>query len=132
MLTRPISIGGDDMPGAGFEVRWAEGLPVVSAPAEIDTTNADELRRAMLSCVNEEHATLVVDMTKTTFCDSAGMKELVQAHKEAAAAGGEVRLVVGTVSVMRVLALVGADQVLPIFTDLDEALADGPGPEDYT
>jgi anti-sigma B factor antagonist len=114
------------MTGGDFEIRWSEGLPVVSAPDEIDTTNADALREALASCVDGGHATLVVDMSTTIFCDSAGMKELVQAHKDALAAGGEVRLVVGTAPVMRVLALVGADQVLPIFTDLDEALSDAP------
>ena len=112
------------MAGADYEVRWAEGLPVVSAPAEIDTANAGELREALKSCTDAGHATLIIDMTNTTFCDSHGMKELVLAHRDAVNAGGEVRLVIGTVSVMRVMALVGADRVLPIFTSLDEALAD--------
>jgi anti-sigma B factor antagonist len=128
MLTRSIVIGGDEMAGAGYEVRWAEGLPVVSAPAEIDTTNAAELREVLRSCTEAGHATLIVDMAKTAFCDSVGMKELVLAHRDAVNAGGEVRLVIGTVSVMRVMALVGADRVLPIFTSLDEALADVASP----
>jgi anti-sigma B factor antagonist len=126
MLAHPIRVGGDEMTGGSFDIRWAEGLPVVAAPAEIDTTNADALREALASCLDGGNATMVVDMSTTIFCDSAALKELVQAHKDALAAGGEVRLVVGAAPVMRVLALVGADQVLPIFTELDEALSDAP------
>jgi anti-sigma B factor antagonist len=97
-------------------------MPVVPAPAEIDVTNAGDLREAMRSCIDAGHTTLVVDMSETTFCDSAGMGQLVQAHQQAVAAGGEVRLVIGAVSVMRLLAIVGVDRVVPVFTSLDEAV----------
>jgi anti-sigma B factor antagonist len=117
-----VCIGGGDVPGTAYEVRWVEGVPVVWAPAEIDVTNAAGLRRAMHSCTDAGHTTLVVDMSETTFCDSAGVDQLVQAHRQAVAAGGEVRLVVGTTSVMRVLAIIGVDRVVPVFTSLDEAV----------
>ena len=95
---------------------------MISAPAEVDISNADELQRAMRSCTDAEHATLVVDMSETTFCDSAAVNQLVRAQKRAAAAGGEVRLVISTASVMRLLAIIGVDRVLPIFTSLEDAV----------
>jgi anti-sigma B factor antagonist len=119
------------MPGAGFEIRLADGVPVVSAPAEIDVTNAGRLGQAIRSCADAGHTTQVVDMSETTFCDSAGLEQLVQAHRQAVATGGELRLVIGTASVMRILALVGADRMMPIFTSLDDALEQevpAPGP----
>jgi anti-sigma B factor antagonist len=124
VLVYPTRIGGGDMPGTGYEIRWVDGLPVVSAPAEIDLTNAGDLREAMQSCLDADHATLVVDMSETTFCDSAGVEQLVRASRQAVAAGGEVRLAVGAVSVMRLLAIVGVDRMLPIFTSLDEAVTE--------
>jgi anti-sigma B factor antagonist len=116
------------MPGTGYEVRWVDGVPVVSAPAEIDITNAGDLREAMRSCLDAGHTTLVVDMSETTFCDSAGVDQLVQANRQAVAAGGEVRLVIGAASVMRLLAIVGVDRVVPIFTNLDEAVTEMSAP----
>lgn len=110
------------MPGTGHEIRWVDGLPVASAPAELDITNAGDLGEAMRSCLDAGHTTLVVDMSETTFCDSAGVEQLVQANQQAVAAGGEVRLVIGAVPVMRLLAIVGVDRVVPIFTSLDEAV----------
>jgi anti-sigma B factor antagonist len=112
------------MPGTGFEISRVDEVPVVSAPAEIDVTNAGGLREAMRSCLDAGHTTLVVDMSETTFCDSAGVEQLVQANRQAVAAGGEVRLVIGAVSVMRLLAIVGVDRMLPVFTSLDEAVTE--------
>jgi anti-anti-sigma factor len=82
----------------------------------------------MQSCTDPEHTTLVVDMSETTFCDSAGVSELVQAHKRAEAAGGEVRLVISGASVMRLLAIIGVDRVLPIFTSLEDAIEEASAP----
>jgi anti-sigma B factor antagonist len=101
---------------------------VVSAPAEVDITNVNGLLQAMQSCTDPEHTTLVVDMSETTFCDSAGVSELVQAHKRAEAAGGEVRLVISGASVMRLLAIIGVDRVMPIFTSLEDAVEEASAP----
>lgn len=102
-------------------------LPVVvSAPAEIDACNAAELRAALAA--HGSCPAVVVDMFQTVFCDSAGIRALVQARRQAEAVDGEVRLVITSVSVLRVFALTGADQLFPIFTSLPAALDDGTGP----
>jgi anti-sigma B factor antagonist len=116
------------MPGTGYEISWVDGVPVVSAPAEVDVTNVEELLQAMRACTHPEHATLVVDMSETTFCDSAGFSQLVQAHRRAAAAGGEVRLVISAASVMRLLSIIGVDRIMPIFTNLEDAIEEAPAP----
>lgn len=58
------------------------GVPVVAAPAEIDITNADGLRSALLKAAADGPSTLVVDMTQTQFCDSSGLHALIAAHKK--------------------------------------------------
>ena len=69
------------------------------------------------------HATFVVDMTGTQFCDSVGLGVLVRAHNRALAEGGELRLVIpASAMVLRVFALTGIDRVIPNFPGLDEAL----------
>ena len=101
-----------------------DGVPVVAAPAEIDITNAEGLRSALLRAAAAGSGTLVVDMTQTRFCDSSGLHALVAAHKSARAEGREVLLVVPAAAVLRVFAITGMDQVIPNFASLDEALAD--------
>ena len=57
----------------GFPVRITRGVPVVTAPEEIDITNASQLRAALLHAAARPGPALVVDMTRTRFCDSAGL-----------------------------------------------------------
>jgi anti-sigma B factor antagonist len=111
------------MPGDGFPVEVVEGVPVVAAPEEIDITNAEPLRSALLNAAANGHRTLVVDMTRTRFCDCSGLHTLLAAHKRAEAEGGEVLLVMAGPAVLRVFALTGADRMIPHFTSLPGALA---------
>jgi anti-anti-sigma factor len=102
-------------------------VPVVAAPEEIDASNANWLRAALLEAAARGHATFVVDMTRTRFCDSAGLGVLVRAHNRAQAEGGELRLVIpASAFVLRVFALTGIDRVIPNFPGLDEALEPAP------
>jgi hypothetical protein len=52
------------MPDNSFPVEVL-GVPVVAAPEEIDITNAEALRSALLTAAAGGHGALVVDMTRT-------------------------------------------------------------------
>jgi len=109
------------MPDDSFPVEMAGGVPVMAAPEEIDITNAGALRSALLTAAASGPAALVVDMTRTRFCDSSGLHVLIAAHRRAGAEGREVLLVIPS-TVLRVFALTGMDTVIPNFTSLAEAL----------
>ena len=111
------------MPDNGFLVDVVGGVPVVATPEEIDITNAEALRSALLQAAARGSGTLAVDMTRTRFCDSSGPHALLAAHKRAEAAGGEVLLVIPSALVLRVFALTGVDHMIPNFASLAEALA---------
>ena len=100
------------------------GVPVVTAPEEIDVTNAPALRVALLAAATPGRGTLVVDMTRTRFCDSAGLHALVAAHERAQAEGGELRLALPAAGVLRVFEITGLHRVIPSFRSLEQALAD--------
>jgi anti-sigma B factor antagonist len=117
----------------GVPVEVLSGVPVVAAPAEIDITNAAGLRAALAQAAGNGPGTLVVDLTRTQFCDSAGMHALVDAHKRARAEGGQVLLAVSGAAVPRILEITGIDRVLPRYDSVAEALAcvpvvETPGP----
>src|SRR5437763_1583653 len=69
-------------------------MPVVTPPEEIGARNADRLRVILLEAAARGRARLVVDMTGTRFCASAGISELIRAHKRALAESGELRPVI--------------------------------------
>jgi anti-anti-sigma factor len=112
------------MRGDSFSVELVRGVPVVTAPEEIDITNAGGLRAGLLEAAG--HPAFVVDMTRTRFCDSAGIQALVEAHKRAQAAGGQVLLAMSGAAVPRIFSLTGVDRVIPSFTSLAEALRHAP------
>ena len=79
-----------------FPVEVVDGVAVVTAPEEIDITNAPELRAALLEAAAHGNSTLVADLTGTQFCDSSGLHTLLAAHKRAQAEGSELVLVMST------------------------------------
>jgi len=105
-----------------FPVAVVRGVPVVTVPAEVDVTTVAGLRAALLEAAAAGSPVLVVDMTRTRFCDSAALHVLVDAHKRARADGGEILLAVSGDAVQRILAITGIDLVIPNFSSLDEAL----------
>jgi len=52
------------MPDDKFPVAVVGGVPVLAAPEDIDITNAEALRSALLKEASNGHGTLVVDMTR--------------------------------------------------------------------
>jgi anti-anti-sigma factor len=103
------------------------GVPVVTAPAEVDATNAAGLRAILLEWQARGHTTVVVDLTGTQFCDSAGLSELVWAHKRAVADGGGLRLVMtGDGAVVRIVTVTGLDRLIPRYVTVKQALGQAP------
>ena len=103
------------------------GVPVAKAPAEIDIVNAEQLRTVLREAGTRGHATVVLDMTGTRFCDSEGFSVLVAVHKWALAEVGGLRLVIPASSpVLRVFRTTGLGRFIPWFASLEQALPTGP------
>ncbi|HEY2553565.1 MAG TPA: STAS domain-containing protein [Streptosporangiaceae bacterium] len=112
------------MPDVKFPTQLVAGVPVVAAPEEIDITNAEEMRSALLKAAANGQRAIVMDMTQTKFCDSYGLNTLVAAHRRAEAEGRELLAVIPGSAVLRIFALTGIDRVIPNFASLADALAE--------
>jgi hypothetical protein len=84
------------MPESGCRIQVASGVAVVTAPAEIDIAAVTNLRTALLQAAIGAPPAVVVDMSQTRLCDSAGLNLLVRVHKRAL-----------------VFAVTGVDRVIP-------------------
>lgn len=109
-------------------VRWSGRNAVVTMPTEIDLTNSASLDDLLAGVAAQSPATITVDLTGTSFCDSAGINVLVRAHHLAAGNGGELRIALGESPVARIIQLVGLDQIMPIYPDVQQSL-EAPGPK---
>jgi anti-sigma B factor antagonist len=104
-------------------VLWIGQVAIVTLPAEIDVNNADTVRDDLLSILTRGATLLVADLSKTTFCDSAGVSALVRTFRRAADSGSGMRLVVSTPAVQRVLSITGVDRLVDIFPSVSASLA---------
>jgi anti-sigma B factor antagonist len=112
------------MTAEGVQVRWMGEQAVVTMPAEIDAVSAGTVRQAVLAEASHGAVVLIIDMSATTFCDSAGVQVIIDAYKRAAAS--HTRLLLVVTAVRRIFTLVGMDQLIPIYPTLEAALADAP------
>lgn len=110
------------MPEDCFPVLWSGSVAVVRTPAEVDVTNADQMREALLSVLNLGAATVIVDMTRATFCDSAGVSALVRAQRRASASDARLRVATQSATVLRLFALIGLTTVIDVHPDVATAL----------
>lgn len=100
-------------------------LPVVTVPmpAEMDMSNALSVGAELWLAVESGAATVIADMSETTFCDSSGLGALVQADRAAKARGTQLRVAAASERVRQVLALSKLDGVLSIYASLGAALS---------
>lgn len=111
------------MSRAHYPVLWIGQVAVVTLPAEMDVTNSDMVREDLLSVMNQGAVLLIADMSKTNFCDSAGVTALVRTFRRASASENTLRLVVSTPAVQRVLSITGVDRLVDIFPSVAASLA---------
>ena len=103
-------------------MRWSGTLAVMTMPAEIDVANEREVGEVLNSLLGRQPSPLVVDMSGTRFCDSAGIAALVRAWKRAQVLDVPLRVAAPAESVLRVLRVLGATSLLDIYPSLNAAL----------
>ncbi len=104
-------------------VRWLNRHAIVELPEHIDLSNVGEIREQLLSIVNREVLVLVVDMSAAVSCDHAGSDALARVYQRALASGTELRLVVASEFVRRVLSVNGVDRLISLYPTVETALA---------
>jgi anti-sigma B factor antagonist len=104
-------------------VFWSDHVAVIRMPDEVDITISDEVREELLAVLNQGASALVLDMTRTTFCDSSGVNALVRTRHRATASEAELRVATNSPAVLRVFGLVGLTQVIDVHPDVSTALA---------
>lgn len=95
---------------------------MVRLPPELDAHSALATGMELLTALRAGPGVVIADVTGSTFCDGAGARMLAEAHREAVAAGAELRIAV-SLPVLRVLALTRLDAGLVLYLTVGAALA---------
>ena len=113
-------------------MQWTGRQAVVTLPEHIEAANAGQIGEQLLSVINRGAAALIADMTATLSCDYSGADAMVRAYQRALVSGTQLRLVVTTPVVRRVLSVHGLDRLILIYPSLDAAIAAGRQPPSAT
>ncbi|OQD53639.1 anti-anti-sigma factor [Streptomyces phaeoluteigriseus] len=98
------------------------GIRVVAVQGEIDHAVKDMLSEALLPCDGPVPLRTVVDLSGVTFMDSSGINVFVAAHQAANDDQGWLRIAGAQESVLRLLEIVGLDEVIGCHPTVDQAL----------
>ena len=97
---------------------------VVVLAGEVDATNSDEMYGVLESVVTQHPRLLIVDISELSFMDSTGLRMLLRSSRTLDQQGGVLALAAPQTAVARVLQLTRADQLIPVYQSVADAIAD--------
>ena len=95
---------------------------LVSVSGESDLYTAPQLKGEVLRLIGAGSNRLVVDLTRTSFVDSATLGVLLGGLKRLRPKGGEIVLVIADPNIRKIFEITLLDRVFPIVDTLPEAL----------
>jgi anti-sigma B factor antagonist len=99
-------------------------IPVVTIDGEIDASNAEEIADRLREALSNRSQALVVDLSPTTYIDSAGINVLFELSVALRERQQQLHMVVGPASpIARMIAIVGLDGTVPTHPTRGAALA---------
>jgi len=111
------------VPEITFPVRWTGRQAQVVLPEHIDVSNAGQIRQELLEVINQGAEALIADMSATVSCDHAGADAVARAYQRAVVSRTELRLVVTSEVVLRMLGMTGVGRLVPAYPSVEAALA---------
>ena len=110
---------------ARVEDEWHDEVPVARLEGEVDASNVKEVGDRLRSLLSNRSVALVVDLTRTTYLDSAGINLLFALGEEMRGRQQRLALVVADASpIARMVRLTGLDQSFAVHGTLPRALGD--------
>ena len=98
-------------------------IKIVSLAGQLSAYEAPTIRKALVDLINAGNIRFVIDLSKVTFIDSAGMAVLVNLLKRARQADGEVWLIwPKEEAAQRILKLTRFDKIFEITDSVTQAL----------
>ena len=98
-------------------------VPVVTIAGEIDSSNSADVADRLRAALSNRSEALIVDLSPTTYIDSAGINVLFQISIELRQRQQQLHVVVAQPSpIARMLAIVGLDATVPTYPTRAAAL----------
>jgi anti-sigma B factor antagonist len=102
-------------------VRRERGVVIAAVAGEIDISTVAPLRKRLFELA-DGGGTLIIDLNRVTFIDSAGLGALVGTARRIAVHGGSLHAVCAQRQVRKLLWMTGVDRRIPLAATVDGAL----------
>jgi anti-anti-sigma factor len=96
------------------------GVVILHVVGELDMATCRRVEDTMRTAVPASR--VIIDLSKCSFLDSAGLRFLIAAHRDVASAGGTMELVAADSGIVRVLDLTNVDTMMTVHESLETAL----------
>ena len=103
------------------DVEQRAGGTVVRLAGELDLYNADDVRRALATAIDDGASRIVIDMSEVEFVDSTALGVLIEARSKLGR--DNVLIAAPQLETRRTLAVSGLDRHLPVHDSVDGAFA---------
>ena len=100
--------------------RPSNGVCVLSLSGEMDLSNASELVRALGGNVGPGR--IIIELSRLTYMDSTGIKQLVALSRTIKAAGGAIVLAAPHPNLARLFEIVNLGELMPVVASLEAAI----------
>jgi anti-anti-sigma factor len=110
-------------PLARLEETWHDDVPVARLEGEVDASNVKDIGDGLRSLLSNRSTALVLDLSQTTYIDSAGINLVFALAEEMRARQQRLALVVDDGSpIARMVSLTGLGRLVPVHATLPQAL----------
>lgn len=110
---------------ARLEDEWHDEVPVARVQGEVDASNVKEIGDRLRSLLSNRSVAMIVDLSATTYLDSAGINLLFTLAEEMRSRQQRLALVVADPSpIARMVTLTGLDRAMAVHPTLPDALGD--------
>lgn len=99
------------------------GIRLIKLIGALDMTGTYSIEIEFVRHCEGDNVRVLVDLSKVNYLSSIGIPMLINTAKSVASRGGKMALLNPQQNVAEVLDIVGIQQIIPIFTDLESAKA---------
>jgi anti-anti-sigma factor len=111
-------------PLAEVTLETQDRILIARLAGEVDLSNVEDIRTVLVDAVSHDTEFLILDLTKTSYLDSTGVRLLFELAERLQGRRQELRLVVDDATlVQRVVVLTHLDQRVPLDSTVEQAVA---------
>lgn len=104
--------------------REENGIAVFELKGRVDSSGASQMDNALQNALSSGQYKLVLEMSGTSYINSAGLRTLADILTQCQANGGSLKLVAPSPKVERVLKIIGFDRFFKLYESVAAAIAD--------